>query len=135
MKPTSLSKKAPARGRSRIGTKRVYDQPLREDGFRVLVDRLWPRGLSKKKARVDLWLKEIAPSDALRRWFGHEPQKWPEFKKRYFAELSEHADIAGKIADEARKGPVTLVFGAKEARYNNAAALKEFIESKLLSKN
>ena len=128
------SKKVPARGRPSIATKRVYDPPSREDGFRILVDRLWPRGLTKDKAKVDLWLKEIAPSDDLRKWFGHEPGKWPGFKKRYFNELSEHRQMVETILEQARSGPVTILFGAKETRYNNAVALREFIETGLSDK-
>ncbi len=127
MKPAHASKKRP--GRLLIATKRVYDPPSPEDGFRILIDRLWPRGLTKEKARVDLWLKEIAPSDDLRKWFGHEPEKWPGFKKRYFDELKRHPELVETIIEKGRTGPVTILFGAKETRYNNAVALKEFIET------
>ena len=112
-----------------IRTKRVYDIPEESDGFRILVDRLWPRGLTKERAKVDLWLKEIAPSDALRKGFCHDVQKWPEFKKQYFEELENRQQLVNLIADKARNGTVTLVYGAKEERFNNAVALKEYLES------
>lgn len=110
-----------------IKIKRVYDEPEESDGFRILVDRLWPRGLSKEKVKVDLWLKEIAPSDALRKWFAHEPEKWEEFKRRYFEELKDKKGLIDVIIEKARS-KVTLLYGAKEEKYNNAAALKEYIE-------
>lgn len=112
-----------------IKTKRIYEKPSKSDGFRVLVDRLWPRGLTKEKAQVDLWLKEIAPSHGLRKWYGHDPDKWPEFRKRYFRELKE---INGGLLEQitGKKGTVTLLFSSKEEKINNAAALKEYIEKK-----
>lgn len=110
--------------------KRVYEKPERGDAYRILVDRLWPRGLTKEKARVDLWLKDIAPSDALRKWFGHEPEKWPEFKKRYFRELRAKKSLVDEIARKAKKSAVTLIYGAKEERFNNAVAIKAYIEGK-----
>jgi uncharacterized protein YeaO (DUF488 family) len=108
--------------------KRVYAEPSESDGFRVLVDRLWPRGLSKEGARVDLWLKDIAPSDGLRKWYGHDPEKWPEFKRRYFRELKEKEALLEEIT--SRRGQVTLLFGSKEEKLNNASALKEYLEKK-----
>ncbi len=108
--------------------KRVYDQPKKTDGFRVLVDRLWPRGLTKEKAKVDLWLKDIAPSTELRKWYGHEPEKWLEFKKRYFKELRDKKDLVNQIAE--RKGTVTLLFSSKELTLKNAEALKVYIDKK-----
>lgn len=110
-----------------IKIKRVYDEPDRDDGFRILVDRLWPRGLSKEKVKVDLWLKDVAPSDALRKWFGHDAEKWDEFKSRYFEELKGKKELVDLIIEKARGG-VTLLYGAKEEKYNNAAALKEYID-------
>ncbi len=110
-----------------IKIKRVYDEPEKTDGFRILVDRLWPRGLSKEKAKVDLWLKDIAPSDEIRKWFGHEPEKWVEFKRRYFKELEEKKELVDLIVEKAHGG-VTLLYGTKEEKYNNAHALKEYIE-------
>lgn len=107
--------------------KRVYDPPARKDGERVLVDRLWPRGISKEEARIDLWLKEIAPSEALRRWFNHDPKKWPEFKARYFRELAAHRESVEALARKARRHVVTLVFGAHDEKFNNAVALKDFL--------
>ncbi|MCZ7391843.1 MAG: DUF488 domain-containing protein [Candidatus Methanoperedens sp.] len=110
-----------------IKIKRVYDEPDRDDGFRILVDRLWPRGLSKDKVKVDLWLKDIAPRDTLRKWFAHDPKKWDEFKSRYFEELKGKKELVDLIIGKARGG-VTLLYGAKEEKYNNAAALKEYID-------
>ena len=111
-----------------IRVRRVYEEPSTEDGKRILVDRLWPRGLKKEEAKVDLWLKEIAPSDELRKWFAHDPVKWGEFKKRYFAELKDKADPVKSIRREARDGDITLLFSAKDRERNNAVALKEYLE-------
>lgn len=110
-----------------LEVKRVYDEPEAGDGLRVLVDRLWPRGLTKGKARLDLWLKDIAPGPELREWFGHEPGKWSEFKRRYFKELKGRKETAD-LLEKAARGTVTLVYGAKETRFNNAVALKEYLE-------
>lgn len=112
----------------RIRLKRAYDEPSSQDGCRVLVDRLWPRGLSKEGAKIDLWLKEIAPSDGLRKWFGHDPAKWEEFRKRYFAELGERSESVEELREKAGDGRLTLVFGARDEEHNNAVALKEFLE-------
>ncbi|MCL4339139.1 DUF488 family protein [Patescibacteria group bacterium] len=112
-----------------ISLKRVYEKAEKDDGKRILVDRLWPRGLTKEKAKIDLWLKDIAPSDNLRKWFNHDKEKWEEFKKRYFTELKAKKDIVGLLKSEIKKGKATLVFSAKEERCNNAAALREYIES------
>jgi uncharacterized protein YeaO (DUF488 family) len=111
-----------------LKTKRVYENPGSEDGIRVLVDRLWPRGLTKEKASVDLWLIELSPSSELRSWFNHEPEKWLEFKKRYFEELAKRKQFTDKIRDLAKTQTVTLVYGAKNKEYNNAVALKEYLE-------
>ncbi len=111
-----------------IKVKRIYEAPARSDGHRVLVDRLWPRGKSKEKARIDLWLKEVAPSNELRKWYGHEPAKWGEFRKRYFAELSDKEDLLAQL--EGLKGTVTLLFSSKELKLNNAVALKEHLEKR-----
>jgi uncharacterized protein YeaO (DUF488 family) len=111
-----------------IRLKRVYDKPANADGRRVLVDRIWPRGLSKQEARVDEWLKELAPSTELRKWFGHEPGRWKEFKKRYAAELENQREQVEQLAQAAKKRTVTLLFGAKDIKHNNAVALKECIE-------
>jgi uncharacterized protein YeaO (DUF488 family) len=107
--------------------KRVYDPPSPEDGLRVLLDRLWPRGLSKEKAQVDWWAKELAPSDGLRRWFGHDPEKYPEFVRRYREELRGNPALA-RLKTLGEEGTVTLLYGAKERRYNNAQALLAILE-------
>jgi uncharacterized protein YeaO (DUF488 family) len=112
-----------------IKIKRVYEDADEGDGFRVLVDRLWPRGLSKDKAKVDMWLKDIAPGDTLRKWFAHDPEKWTEFKRRYFEELKNKKELVDTVIEKSRSGTVTLLYGTKEERYNNAVALKEYIES------
>ncbi len=114
-----------------IRIKRVYLQPEAVDGRRILVDRLWPRGLSKEKAKVDLWAKEIAPSTALRRWYGHDPNKWTEFKNRYAAELAANSVQVEGILQEVRAGSVTFLYSSKEEHLNNAVALKEYIEGVL----
>jgi uncharacterized protein YeaO (DUF488 family) len=112
-----------------IQIKRVYEKAAKEDGFRILVDRLWPRGLGKERAKVQLWLKEIAPSHALRKWFGHQPEKWEEFRKRYGAELSKKKELLREVKRlEREHGRVTLLFGRKDQTHNQAvliaAALK-----------
>jgi uncharacterized protein YeaO (DUF488 family) len=108
--------------------KRVYDDPAPSDGFRVLVDRLWPRGLTKKKAALDLWARDMAPSSALRKWFAHDPERYPEFRRRYRAELRPHAkDLAG-LRSRAAQQPVTLLYGAREPHFNHATVLREVIE-------
>ncbi len=114
-----------------IRIQRIYEQPAAGDGFRVFIDRLWPRGLKKEQVQFDLWLKEVAPSTELRQWFGHEPEKWLEFKARYFRELDEHPDALAELAARAAGGMVTLLFGARAVRYSNAAALKEYLEARL----
>jgi len=116
-----------------IAVKRVYEPPAADDGLRVLIDRLWPRGLSKAAASVDLWAKELSPSNALRKWYGHEPTKWPEFKRRYRAELAQSADALKALATQAARRKVTLLFGSKEPRLNNAYALKEILRSRARS--
>lgn len=112
-----------------IRVKRIYDDPSHDDGVRVLVDRLWPRGLSREKAKVDLWLKEIAPSDALRKWFGHDETKWKQFEERYFKELDEKDDILERVSHMLTKR-VTLLYGAKDQQHNNAVALKEYLTAR-----
>lgn len=110
--------------------KRVYEPPAPDDGHRVLVDRLWPRGLARDAARIDAWLKEIAPSSGLRRWFGHDPERWPAFRDRYRAELSSAAGSAlleRLRAAERAHGTVTLLFAARDERHNHAAALLEML--------
>ena len=110
-----------------IKIKRIYDPPAPGDGRRILVDRLWPRGLSKDEARLDEWLKEIAPSDDLRKWFGHDPDRWEEFRKRYREELNSHGELLKLLRTEGGKGTVTLLFAAKDADRNNAVVLKEML--------
>ena len=112
----------------KIKIMRVYDEAKKEDGKRILMDRLWPRGLTKTRAEVDLWLKEIAPSTALRGWFGHEPSKWAEFKRRYSAELERNRDQLSLLEREVSAGKVTLVYGAEDQGHNGAVVLKEFLE-------
>ena len=112
----------------RIRLKRVYDKPTQADGRRVLIDRIWPRGLRKKEARVDEWLKELAPGTGLRKWFGHDPVRWNEFKKRHSTELDDQRERVKELAQEARKRNVTLLFAAKDTEHNNAVALKEHLQ-------
>jgi uncharacterized protein YeaO (DUF488 family) len=108
--------------------KRAYDPPSAEDGYRVLVDRLWPRGLKRDGACIDLWLKDIAPSDELRRWFGHDPARWTKFQARYRKELAAHEPLWRELLARSNKGHVTLLYAAKDAQCNNAVALKTFLE-------
>jgi uncharacterized protein YeaO (DUF488 family) len=124
--PTSPS----ASGSSSIKTKRVYDSPSPDDGFRILVDRLWPRGLSKKNAHVDLWLKDLAPSTSLRTWFQHDPGRWKEFQRRYATELDRNDQAVGELWEYAQQGPVTLLYGARNQECNNAMALKTYLTKK-----
>ena len=115
-----------------IQTRRVYEPATPEDGARLLVDRLWPRGVRKEKLELAGWLKEVAPGDALRKWFKHDPAKWSEFQRRYAAELERNPQAWQPILEAARKGTVTLLFAAKDAEHNNAVALKAFLERKLV---
>jgi uncharacterized protein YeaO (DUF488 family) len=112
-----------------IKIKRVYEVPDPSDGFRVLVDRLWPRGISKSSAQIDLWLKEIAPSNALRKWYSHDPAKWDVFRKRYFQELDSNPEVVEQIRNYVSLGTVTLVFSSREEELNNAVALREYLKS------
>ncbi|MBW2238576.1 MAG: DUF488 domain-containing protein [Deltaproteobacteria bacterium] len=112
-----------------IKIKRSYNSPSNDDGYRILVDRLWPRGISKKKAKIDFWPKELAPSTELRRWYGHDPEKWSEFKSRYFAELDDNPELVNELLEYVRKGTVTFTYSSKEHRLNNAVALKKYVES------
>ncbi len=114
-----------------IKTKRIYDPPSKDDGKRVLVDRLWPRGIKRDDARIDEWLKDIAPSDELRKWFPHEPSKWQEFRKRYKEELQGRPNLIEKLRIAAKGGRVTLLFAAKDKEHNNAAVLKEVLEHRI----
>jgi uncharacterized protein YeaO (DUF488 family) len=110
-----------------IHLKRANEPPARGDGKRVLVDRLWPRGKSKETLKLDLWLRDIAPSTELRQWFGHEPPKWPQFRKKYFAELNRNTVVLTTLRELIGKGTVTLVFNAADTEYNNAVALREYL--------
>ena len=110
-----------------IQVKRAYEPPSPEDGTRILVDRLWPRGLSKAGAAIDHWFKDIAPSSPLRKWFGHRPERWDEFRHRYEAELRQRPDMLDQVRALAAAGPVTLVFAAHDETHNNAEALREVL--------
>lgn len=112
-----------------VRVKRAYDRAAPSDGKRILIDRLWPRGVSKTEARIDGWVKDIAPSSQLRKWFGHDPEKWDEFKRRYFRELD---DCRGQVEDlrrQSRGSTVTLLYGAKDTEHNNAIALREYLKT------
>lgn len=113
-----------------IRIKRVYEEVSPEDGRRILVDRLWPRGLSKEKAKIDFWPRELAPSTELRRWYGHDPQKWEEFRERYFQELEAQPQLLSQLREELARGVVTFLFSSKELEINNAVALKIYLESR-----
>ena len=114
-----------------IKVERIYNNPRGNKTFRVLVDRLWPRGLSKANVKVDLWQKDIAPSNSLRKWFSHDENKWNDFKARYFKELEKNSESVNTILDKINEGPITLLYGSKEEKYNNAIALKEYLEEKI----
>ena len=111
-----------------VAIKRVYDAPEKADGFRVLVDRIWPRGVSKEKAAVDLWMKEIGPSTGLRKWFGHDPARWDEFRKRYRDELAAKRDLLDELRARAEKGRLTLVYSAKDEAHNQAVVIRDMLE-------
>ena len=115
---------------AQIQVKRIYEEPYRSDGFRVLVDRLWPRGISKERAALDLWMKTVAPSTELRQWFGHDPKRWKEFVKRYRAELRDHPSELAELRSHANKGALTLLFGARDSEHNEAIVLKEALEQR-----
>jgi len=116
--------------RGGVAIKRAYEEPAPADGYRVLVDRLWPRGVRKESSRLDAWLKDIAPSPGLRKWFGHDPSRWEEFRRRYRGELAspERRELLADLADRAREGPVTLVYGARDEEHNGAVVLREVLE-------
>jgi len=113
-----------------INLKRAYEPAAKTDGERILVERLWPRGVSKDRARIDLWLKDVAPSTELRKWFGHDPEKWRQFRRRYAAELKEKVDVIKMLKQKAKKGRLTFVYAAHDEEHNGALALKEFLEKK-----
>ena len=115
-----------------IKIERIYDNPKGNSrDFRILVDRLWPRGLSRDRVKVDLWQKDIAPSNSLRKWFGHDEKKWNEFKRRYFKELDKNIELVNIMVNKANERAITLLYGTKEERFNNAVALKEYLEEKV----
>jgi uncharacterized protein YeaO (DUF488 family) len=114
-----------------VKVKRVYEAIQRSDGHRFLVERLWPRGMKKEKLKLDAWLKDVAPSDSLRRWFGHDPLKWNEFQKKYRAELSDNPDGWKPILEAAKRGRVTLLYSSRDTEHNNALVLKSFLEERL----
>jgi uncharacterized protein YeaO (DUF488 family) len=115
--------------RAMIRLKRAYERPAKTDGTRILVERLWPRGLTKEKAMIDLWLKDIAPSPELRKWYGHDIEKWAGFKKRYLKELKENKALLDKLKEEAEK-PVTFVYAARDEEHNSAVVLKDLLEGR-----
>jgi uncharacterized protein YeaO (DUF488 family) len=119
-----MSAKVPARN---VKLKRAYAPASAADGTRVLVDRLWPRGISKQRAAIDHWMKDIAPSSALRKWFGHEPARWNEFRRRYAKEVRDHADLLSQLRSLARQGPVTLVYAARDEEHNEAVVLRRLL--------
>lgn len=118
-----------AKHETKVALKRVYEPAVAEDGTRVLVDRLWPRGLTKERAHVDVWLKEIAPGNELRRWFGHDPDKFAEFQRRYTTELANESgkEALSRLRDLMKDGPVTLVFAAHDTEHNNAVVLRDLL--------
>lgn len=116
---------------SLIRLKRVYEEPSRGDGLRVLVERLWPRGVSKERAAIDLWVKELAPSTELRKWFSHDLEKWDEFCTRYRAELEQRGEPLAELQARVAKGPVTFVFAASDPEHNSALVLKGFLEERM----
>lgn len=115
-----------------VKIKRAYASPSRLDGYRVLVDRLWPRGISKSDVRIDEWQKDCAPSTELRKWFGHDANKWDKFKQRYTSELEANKEKVADFVNRAKKGPITLVYGAKDEQHNQAVVLKRFIEDRII---
>jgi uncharacterized protein YeaO (DUF488 family) len=111
----------------RIKLKRAYEQPASNDGIRVLIDRLWPRGVKKASAAIDEWMKEIAPSTELRKWFGHDPERWPEFQRRYKSEIRQHPEQLDRLRHLAQYGRITLVFSAHDETHNDAVVLKDLL--------
>lgn len=114
--------------KSDIQIKRAYEPPSTRDGARILVDRIWPRGVTKEAAALTSWLKEIAPSPALRKWFGHDPARWTEFQRRYRLELDRNSDAVGRLRNILEKGKVTLIYGARDPMHNQARVLADYIE-------
>jgi uncharacterized protein YeaO (DUF488 family) len=118
-----------------VQVKRAYEPPESGDGYRVLVDRLWPRGLSKEAARLDAWLKELAPSSELRKWYAHDLERWDEFQERYRQELEDRQAALEELAARANEGRVTLVFAARDTEHNSAAVLRDYLEQRLMSQD
>ena len=112
-----------------IKLKRAYEKPAVDDGERILVERLWPRGLTKLQARIDLWMKEVAPSTELRRWFGHDPEKWDEFRHRYRKELKHKDDLIELLKRKSKAGTITLIYAARDEEHNGALVLKRFLQN------
>jgi uncharacterized protein YeaO (DUF488 family) len=113
-----------------VRTKRIYEQADPADGRRILVDRLWPRGIAKSKARIDFWARSVSPSNELRRWYGHDPEKWDEFRQRYFEELDANPEGVSELRSHLGTGAVTLLYSSTETRLNNASALKDYLETR-----
>jgi uncharacterized protein YeaO (DUF488 family) len=126
-----MKSRAPARQRRRrqVKVRRVYDAPHADDGMRVLIDRLWPRGLSKARAAADLWLKDAAPSDALRRWYGHDPRRWKGFVRKYRAEIGKRDAIRGLLQRMRSRGPLTLLYGSRDTEHNHALLLRDVLDN------
>ena len=114
----------------KVAIKRVYEKPSKEDGFRILVDRLWPRGLTKEKVAADLWFKEIAPTTELRKWFNHETEKWPEFQKKYLKEISENEPAIATLKEIMNEGKVTILYAAKDEEHNEARILMDYLNKR-----
>ena len=112
-----------------VRTKRVYDPAEPGDGYRILIDRLWPRGVSRERARLDDWARDLAPSTALRKWFGHDPERFPEFRERYREELRAHTDRIDELRARAARGPVTIVYGARDTEHNDAVVLADLLRT------
>jgi uncharacterized protein YeaO (DUF488 family) len=112
---------------SNVNLKRAYEPPAPDDGTRILIDRLWPRGISKERAAIDQWMKDISPSTELRKWFGHDPARWNEFRRRYAQEVHKNSDLLDHLRSLARQGPITLVYSAHDEKHNDAVELRELI--------
>jgi len=113
-----------------VKLKRAYEPPTADDGTRILIDRLWPRGVTKERAAIDQWMKDISPSTELRKWFGHDPARWDEFRRRYAKEVHQHAELLDQLRSLAREGPITLVYSARDEKHNDAIELRELILGK-----
>ena len=113
-----------------VKLKRAYEPPAADDGTRILIDRLWPRGVTKERAAIDQWMKDISPSTELRKWFGHDPARWDEFRRRYAKEVHQHAELLDQLRSLAREGPITLVYSARDEKHNDAIELRELILGK-----